>query len=1031
MRLCTKCHLCYHAGNQMFPSGQFNSSIYFVLPYPSEQDMRRPSLDEFCSNEARLFFSYLKSFDIADSRFFYMVRCTPFDTEYPNDYQTLVNESGTKFCNKSTRTLTVDELSACSPYLMADLMKVQPSIIVSMGCEATSYLLRRNITKSDFSSYIGKIYEITIGNKITRLVPIYTMKECYEEYITQDKTSIQRKTIDVLHQVVSMRDGKWIDADKNNKLTYAMSYKEFKDYYDLNLKNEPELAYDIETNAALVYSKEFDIIGFSLAKRHEGVYVCLQSLDHKMSDEDIQACKDLLVYALKNTDKVVVHNSLYEMPATRYNLDHDIPADKIDDTMVMAKLMLGGTSGAGLKPTAQAIGYPDWETDLSLYIENFNYAMKRFSMATYRPVIQYIRDNPDKSFKDYLAMLHSNYDDLDSRIAIAKKTIEDTGSNLRQYKSLCADKEKLGNFLERIKDVASISDSYESLIRKYYSSDEEVNKLLSMICQKILHGIVYGTPGNVIPYHWIPHRLLTKYGATDSVATLDIKYDFLRQFKEQSTKEVDLYKGYRFMLKEYYAGYCLMMASMHWDDARATADKDVYANIMLRTLKFLFKHKVVQKYVAKEKFNVFLGEVLYENYNDILWETQHHRIGIDSNGNYVHEYLDGNRIRRNAYAHIAEIELTPAIRRDCEKRIINKLLQKVESSNDLNELRSLFNPASTLPSMASVASEALLTPKTRFCVLLKQVSVVKSSDTFDIAFATPEEKEFWDDLDDYKITDLKTNRIEKEHKFDALMKKYYLALLPDKSKGLTGREFYNTHVIHFNNEGLQHAVQTARDFKIDKFDDLTQIAVFEAYLESPMDQDDFSTWDFTFKWLFNFRSFKKAAKMVTSYIDGSVGRNNVWKVDKTDFSQGKDVVIRDQEYYETNPDEIINSSENDYLYQTNFRVCSAQSFRWQCLVGETMLDLADGSKESLESLFASNKREFVVKSYDVHNKCFVPSLCTSGVKVTGRSVPTIKITLDNGEVIQCTPEHKLMLIDGTYKEAKDLVETDELMSIII
>lgn len=42
-----------------------------------------------------------------------------------------------------------------------------------------------------------------------------------------------------------------------------------------------------------------------------------------------------------------------------------------------------------------------------------------------------------------------------------------------------------------------------------------------------------------------------------------------------------------------------------------------------------------------------------------------------------------------------------------------------------------------------------------------------------------------------------------------------------------------------------------------------------------------------------------------------------------------------------------------------------------------------------------------------------------------------KITLDNNEIIECTPEHLFMLRDGTYKEAQYLNNTDSLMPLNI
>lgn len=37
-----------------------------------------------------------------------------------------------------------------------------------------------------------------------------------------------------------------------------------------------------------------------------------------------------------------------------------------------------------------------------------------------------------------------------------------------------------------------------------------------------------------------------------------------------------------------------------------------------------------------------------------------------------------------------------------------------------------------------------------------------------------------------------------------------------------------------------------------------------------------------------------------------------------------------------------------------------------------------------------------------------------------------QITLEDGTLIKCTPEHRLLLKDGTYKAVKDLTTEDEL-----
>lgn len=50
--------------------------------------------------------------------------------------------------------------------------------------------------------------------------------------------------------------------------------------------------------------------------------------------------------------------------------------------------------------------------------------------------------------------------------------------------------------------------------------------------------------------------------------------------------------------------------------------------------------------------------------------------------------------------------------------------------------------------------------------------------------------------------------------------------------------------------------------------------------------------------------------------------------------------------------------------------------------------------------------------------------------LTKKDAQIIRLTLDNGKQIKCTPDHRIMLRDGLYKEAQYLTENDSLMSDI-
>jgi intein/homing endonuclease len=49
------------------------------------------------------------------------------------------------------------------------------------------------------------------------------------------------------------------------------------------------------------------------------------------------------------------------------------------------------------------------------------------------------------------------------------------------------------------------------------------------------------------------------------------------------------------------------------------------------------------------------------------------------------------------------------------------------------------------------------------------------------------------------------------------------------------------------------------------------------------------------------------------------------------------------------------------------------------------------------------------------------------VRLTRRHASLVKVILDNGEEIKCTPDHQFMLRDGTYEEACNLKLGDSLM----
>ena len=98
-----------------------------------------------------------------------------------------------------------------------------------------------------------------------------------------------------------------------------------------------------------------------------------------------------------------------------------------------------------------------------------------------------------------------------------------------------------------------------------------------------------------------------------------------------------------------------------------------------------------------------------------------------------------------------------------------------------------------------------------------------------------------------------------------------------------------------------------------------------------------------------------------------------------------------------------------------------------CWSGETKVALADGRNISFIELVEEFKQGKTNYCYTIKEDGSVGIGQILHPRVTKTNAEVIKIILDNGEELICTSDHKFMLRDGSYKEAKDLTSQDSLM----
>ncbi len=100
-----------------------------------------------------------------------------------------------------------------------------------------------------------------------------------------------------------------------------------------------------------------------------------------------------------------------------------------------------------------------------------------------------------------------------------------------------------------------------------------------------------------------------------------------------------------------------------------------------------------------------------------------------------------------------------------------------------------------------------------------------------------------------------------------------------------------------------------------------------------------------------------------------------------------------------------------------------------CWSSETEVSLADGRHLNFLELIQEQEKGIQNFCYTISKNKNVKVEKILNVRRTKQNATVVKITLDNGEELICTPDHKFMLRDGSYKQAETLTPQDSLMPL--
>jgi DNA gyrase subunit A len=118
------------------------------------------------------------------------------------------------------------------------------------------------------------------------------------------------------------------------------------------------------------------------------------------------------------------------------------------------------------------------------------------------------------------------------------------------------------------------------------------------------------------------------------------------------------------------------------------------------------------------------------------------------------------------------------------------------------------------------------------------------------------------------------------------------------------------------------------------------------------------------------------------------------------------------------------------VYDTLVRMAQDFSLRYPlvdgqgnfgCFTKDTKIRLTDGRMVDFGQLIKENKQGKKNYTYVFNNeKQSIEIAEIKNPRLTRKKAEIIKVVLDNGEEIKCTPDHRFMLRDGIYRQAKDL-----------
>lgn len=862
------------------------------------------------------------------------------------------------------------------------------------------------LTKKVIDNYVWKLFP-SLCNRIKKFIVVDTSSELSLDYGI--------KYLNLLK--IAQRD---VPA---YKVIHIKEWEQIKKDYD----NSTELSLDFEASSLCPQQSSFYIGGVGLYDGKSAYYIYDNDLTTRLNDTILTERPEWVALGNYLQDKtVIIYNLGYENKVFASRLGGVIqrPYDVLADLRCLVK------SGS-LKVTApRELGVKDWADDVQHYVAYTNNLLGYLrvkSRGNYKWYKRFIDGEGNPSLFTLMLFYHNELlyylnQELTKQFDSFKEYLQSNPNRVLHEEDILFEYNKVQIL---VRDVIDESDeSYESII------DSPVTNL-DILRDKVFNYIVDNYP-NVI------ESFCSEFSGKDFSI-----YDNLSKIKVILNKWNTSIEDYEKLL------YKL------WD----TGEECKYTDV---PLELCAKYCIIDTVNTYNLCKVIQLEIQARGIEHASWMYQEQDILADRMERAGLAWDDKvAREHQKIYIETALDSLKKLFLSNRGRKVLNlnpSQILEIETTTDIDVLKGYLNPSSYTEDTKKKFSYLMVDKAVKIAYMYYELNTeyLKYEDKswFNNVYPTLS-KYYYKMLDMYCFYENYGTREETnengevtivKNKFEDISEDIIKTWIDELRLELNnqadhfkdiGIECLDTRSYkEFRFEGAQNEVRLefelldkVRNFTLPGTSASTIEWMYEVYTKCMGVNAEYNwTWTECFWSLYYFRMFKKVMKSNNTYIEGAPGREQVIR---SITPHEADTVLFDKFY---NDVEDKDQDGQGWIIKSRFSANTATTKRWQsgihtipwkCLDGTTLLSTEMGDIPIKDLV---GKSGFFVRSFDVDKGEEVMAKATKVWK-SGVNAECVKLTLENGKEITCTPEHRFLLKTGEWKQAQYLTENDDIEEV--